>query len=344
MPAAVWSFAARTEPAWMPAANAKPLRPGRAAHRWKQPPPDRCQGSPQEAGALRAAPDRRWSSRMDAATLQQDLKPRTQPQTNHAPAAWMRRQFATPGTAPPCSRTPSTTRSPSRALLESRTATRSHPAEGRRQDAAGRVVVHSENRGGRMPPAIAKPLRPGRAAHRWKRPPPDQPQGSPQEAGAYEPRRTGDGRAAWMRRRCNKTSSRALNLRPTTPQPHGCGQFATPGTAPPCSRTPSTTRSPSRALLESRTATRSHPALKVGGRMPPAVWWFTARTEAAGCRRRLQSLCGPDGPHIDGNGHRRTSPRAARRKRASMSNAGPAMVEPHGGGGAATRPQAAHPT
>ncbi len=34
------------------------------------------------------------------------------------------------------------------------------------KDAADRVVVHSENRGGRKPPANAKPLRPGRAAHK----------------------------------------------------------------------------------------------------------------------------------------------------------------------------------
>ncbi len=90
-----------------------------------------------------------------------------------------------------------------------------------------------------------------------------------------------------------------------------------------------------------RSTSRSHPALKVGGRTPPTVWWFAARTEAAGSRRRMQSLCVPDGSHMNRNGHRRTSHRAARTMRARMSNAGPTRVEPHGCGDAVTRPQAA---
>ncbi len=199
-----------------------------------------------------------------------------------------------------------------------------------------------------MPPAMRNPLRPGRAAHKWKRPPPDQSQGSPQEAGAYEQRRTDDGRAAWMRRRCNKTSSRAPNLRPTGTQPHGCGASSQPPEQ--CHRVRAALdksgRQPRDARPHQRPArstTRSHPALKVGGRTPPTVWWFAARTEAAGSRRRMKSLCGPDGSHMNRNGHRRTSHRAARTMRARMSHVGPTMVEPHGCGVAATRPQAAPP-
>ncbi len=51
-----------------------------------------------------------------------------------------------------------------------------------------------------------------------------------------------------MRRRYNKTASRAPNLRPTRTEPHGCGAgCATRGPPQACSRTPSTTTSPSRA-------------------------------------------------------------------------------------------------
>ncbi len=142
-----------------------------------------------------------------------------------------------------------------------------------------------------------------------------------------------------MRRRCNKTSSRA----PTSDQPGPSRMEAAPAAPPPDH--PQRVRAPvQQEPAPACKPTRSHPALKVGGRTPPTVWWFTARTEAAGSRRRMQSLCGPDGPHINRNGHRRTSPRAARTMRARMSHVGPTMVEPHGCGGAATRPQAAPPT
>ena len=152
----------------------------------------------------------------------------------------------------------------------------------------------------------ANPLRPGWAAHEWKRPPQEWPQGSPHEAGGSEQRRTDEGRAAWMRRRRNKTSSRAPNRRPVRTQPHGCGAgWQTRGPPETCSRTPST------------------------------------RTGAGNARATLSA---PVGPHMNRNGHRRNGHRGARTKRAALSNVGPTMVEPHGCGGATTRPHAAHPT
>ncbi len=171
---------------------------------------------------------------MDAATPQQHLRPRTQPENNQDRAAWMRRRLRNPSNSPRVfahhlDNNKPQPRTSGRQQPPARKPTRSHPAlKVGGMDAADRVVVRSENRGGRMPPALHNPLRPGRAAHERKWPPPDQSQGSPQEADAYEQRRTDDGRAAWMRRRRNKTSSRAPNLRTTGTEPHGCGGQSQP--------------------------------------------------------------------------------------------------------------------
>ncbi len=59
------------------------------------------------------APEQHGSSRRDAATPQQDLKPRPQPETTQNRAAGCGAGRATPGTPQPCSRTPSTRTAPS---------------------------------------------------------------------------------------------------------------------------------------------------------------------------------------------------------------------------------------
>ncbi len=136
-----------------------------------------------------------------------------------------------------------------------------------------------------------------------------------------------------MRRRRNKTSSRAPNLRPTKTQPHGCGAgSATHRTPHVCSRTPLTTTSAGRQRnpFPSGTEGRRH-----GCRRP--CGGSQREPSRHRCRRLCTIPCGPDGPHINRNNHRETSHREARRMRARMSNAGPTMVEPHGcGAGRAT--------
>ncbi len=118
------------------------------------------------------------------------------------------------------------------------------------------------------------------------------------------------------------------NVGPTRVEPHGCGGATTrPQAAHPTSDQPGPSR---------MDAARPH--------NPSTTRSVFAHAFDKSRRRQCATLCGPDGPHIDRNGHRRTSPRGARTMRAGLSNAGPAMVEPHGCGGAATTSQAAHPT
>ncbi len=168
-------------------------------------------------------------------------------------------------------------------------------------DAADRVVVHSENRGGRMPPAIAKPLRPGRAAYRQKRPPPDQPQGSPHDA------------------------ARMSNVGPTMVEPQGCGGAATMSQA------------------AHRTSDQPRPSRMDAAPMRnPRTTRHVFAHAFDESRRGRATLCGPDGPHMNSNDHRRNPPRGARTMQAGLSNVGPTMVEPHGCGGAKTTPQIAH--
>ena len=114
---------------------------------------------------------------------------------------------------------------------------------------------------------------------------------------------------------------------PTMVEPHGCGGATTrPQAAHPTSDQPG----PSRMDAASAAQPADHPK-RVHARLrqepPPA----------------LRNRCGPDGPHMNRNGHRRNGHRGARTMRAALSNVGPTMVEPHGCGGATTRPQAATP-
>ncbi len=83
-----------------------------------------------------------------------------------------------------------------------------------------------------MPAALHNSLRPGWAAYEQKQPAPERPQGSPQDVGASEQRRTGDGRAAWRRRRFNNNQGCAtrpqINQDPAAWMRH---RPPTPGTA-----------------------------------------------------------------------------------------------------------------
>ncbi len=55
---------------------------------------------------------------MDAAALQQRLKPRTQPETSHAQAAWMRAQLRNPPNSATVFAQPSTRAGVTRATLD----------------------------------------------------------------------------------------------------------------------------------------------------------------------------------------------------------------------------------
>ncbi len=174
------------------------------------------------------APEQHRSSRRDAATPQQDLKPRTQPQTIQNRAAGCGARRATPGTPEACLRAPSTRARSGRATVGRESSGGMDAAgafafarDGSLQDAGG--MARSRGPEGRYRQAL---------------PTPERPQASPHEAGGFwcagttrvEPQGCGD--AATRPEAAHPTSdhpepSRRMRRRPRNPR-NSRGVFAHP--------------------------------------------------------------------------------------------------------------------